>query len=500
MALEANQSYTLQYAQIDRPTNISFNGTFYGLKPNDYLIIKFLLSQIPDIVKFDLATQLTQAYYPLTYLNDNGDWYWDNDTFELSFIVTNKLNIVPFVDYSILFSAVKCRYATCLSSVNPSFKLPVTSRPKDAQYWSNLTTWNFNQLTLPKDNESIIIPNGKYIIVDCPLPKFKILQIEGTVELDNGINHRLEASIIAINGGQLIIGWENNPILTNVEIVLNGDKGTDDYRLPDGLSFIGNKAIGVYGGLDIHGKPNNISWTRLNETIRNGSNTLRLVEPVDWRIGDQIVITTTTFNLNHTDVLTIVALSNDSRTLTLNDSVKYDHIAYRERLPTGTEYHIAAGVGLLTRNVKIIGAGSESDLYGFRIIVSDYSISINGIPTNYKGYARISNVEFFHPGQFSLDTADDSKYGILFSNLGDYNSSRPSYVKSSSFNDGYSCAVGIFGSNGIPIENNVIYRAYRYGLNIQGRNNIIRRNLVALIFSNTIAIFQIKIIFYCLIL
>ena len=40
---------------------------------------------------------------------------------------------------------------------------------------------------------------------------------------------------------------------------------------------------------------------------------------------------------------------------------------------------------------------------------------------------------------------------------------------------------GIFGSASIPIENNVVYNTYNYGLNIQGNSNIIRKNLVALI-------------------
>ena len=98
----------------------------------------------------------------------------------------------------------------------------------------------------------------------------------------------------------------------------------------------------------------------------------------------------------------------------------------------------------------------------------------------YKGYARISHAQFVHPGQFSLDVGDDAKYGILFSNLGDYNYSRPSYVRSSSFHHCYSAAIGIFGSNSIPIENNVIYRTIAFSLNIQGNSNIIRRNLVAM--------------------
>lgn len=68
----------------------------------------------------------------------------------------------------------------------------------------------------------------------------------------------------------------------------------------------------------------------------------------------------------------------------------------------------------------------------------------------------------------------------MFSHLGPYNFSRPSYVMSSAFHHGYSCAIGIFSSDGIPIERNVIYRTVTYGLDIEGTNNIIRKNLITM--------------------
>ena len=54
LALESNQSYTFVYDQVTRPTNISFTGTFFGLKPNDYLILKFSLKQ--DFHKFIIVS------------------------------------------------------------------------------------------------------------------------------------------------------------------------------------------------------------------------------------------------------------------------------------------------------------------------------------------------------------------------------------------------------------------------------------------------------------
>ena len=376
--------------------------------------------------------------------------------------------------------------------VSPALKLPVTSRPPDALYWSNLTTWYTIALQggysysvngtpqFPSDYDSVKIPDGLYVVVDTVLPKMKYLELEGILELDNGRDHYLEANIIFINGGQLIIGWENNPILTNVTISITGKKEDAlDYLLPDKYTSIGFKSIGVYGGLDIHGQPRNVSWTTLNKTAYAGQNQLVLKEPVDWKINEQIVISTTSFIATETEVFTILNVSLDRLTLTLDSNLLYDHLCFVENSVT-----IAAAVGLLSRNVKLVGAeypGQDSDLYGFTILVSDYSnYDDNGLPVYYKGYARLSNVELYHPGQFFRGTSDDATYGILISDLGVYNYSRPTYVRSCAFHHGYTAAIGILGSSSIPIENNVIYKTLDFSIYLEGDSNIIRNNLITM--------------------
>ncbi len=221
------------------------------------------------------------------------------------------------------------------------------------------------------------------------MPQLDVLQIEGILEFDNEIDHYLSVNVIFINGGQLIVGWEDSPILTNVVITLTGELNSYNFTLPDQLSMIGGKAIGVYGGLDLHGKPRNISWTRLNQTADIGANSISLYESVDWQIGEQIIITTTSFIANQSEVLTITGVSSDRKTIRFNESLQYRHIAFSEHLPnSGQIYQIAAGVGLLSRNIKITGgfySNQEKDLYGSRIIVSDYSNIVNGMLMYYKG-------------------------------------------------------------------------------------------------------------------
>ncbi len=83
--------------------------------------------------------------------------------------------------------------------------------------------------------------------------------------------------------------------------------------------------IGVFGGLDLHGKNHSVSWTSLSQTASAGSNQIRLETAVDWVAGDQIVIATTTISAWQTELMTISAVSSDDRTLTLTANLQYQH-------------------------------------------------------------------------------------------------------------------------------------------------------------------------------
>lgn len=283
------------------PINLTYVGTFFNLYPNQYIIIKHQLKSKPDRVLFGNSLSSVESITPINGNNNNGNWHWENSTSTLTYIISNKEGRTPFLDVPVQFNAFKCRFLNCEPPVNPSSRLPVTERPANAIFWSEISDWVLNdpewtiqvrskrngaRRSLLENKPNIKIPDGRYVVVDSPMPIMKSLQIDGILELDNGIDHRLEADVIFINGGQLIIGWENDPILTKVEIVLNGQRNSLDYKLPNFVDSIGGKAIGVYGGLDIHGRPRQPSWTTLNSTVTQGSNTITLKDPVDWNIGN----------------------------------------------------------------------------------------------------------------------------------------------------------------------------------------------------------------------
>ena len=78
------------------------------------------------------------------------------------------------------------------------------------------------------------------------------------------------------------------------------------------------------------------------------------------------------------------------------------------------------------------------------------------------GYARISNTEFYHMGQYGYTKPNDPRYALVFVDTGPVNSIRPSYIKNNAFHNGFSPAVGLFDALNMPIEDNVFHSCYSH--------------------------------------
>ena len=254
------------------------------------------------------------------------------------------------------------------------------------------------------------------MVADTQFPVFNRLIIHGVLELENTRDYVLNASIILIMGknARLVIGTEANPHPGNVLITLQGDWDSPDMPMNHGPQ-VGSKAIGVFGSLEMHGIPRNVYWTRLSATASAGSNVIQLQDVVangsagDWKAGDEIVITSTTFEARQAEVVKIASVSNNE--VTLETNLQYKHISHLHTIGDGREYRLAAEVGLLTRNVKIEGAdhpkGSISNQdFGCRVIVGR-TMAGNEM---YIGQAQIENVEFRHCGQRGWTDFYDPRY------------------------------------------------------------------------------------------
>ncbi|KAL7883851.1 hypothetical protein SRHO_G00015090 [Serrasalmus rhombeus] len=505
--LPSAQTYNWYFRGASQISNISYNAIFYGFRPQDYVIVNHNLTQSPD--RFNIVDNRNGSSIPLNpAVNVNGDWYFNQSSNNLFYIVSGRMSSASrrrrsvdrsTIDISVGFSVYNCFYPNCIPPTQPppATLAPTPSRrPADFISWSNQSFWKSstdNNFTVPQEGANVIIPAGKWVVLDTAIPSLNKLTVVGVLEIPDTMNSTssrtarslpqyssvvLNATYISIQGGRLIAGWADQPFRGNLQVILRGNYYTPEWPLPDGPNQ-GSKVLGVFGSLDFYGLPHNVYRTKLASTAQAGSNSISLQEPVDWQAGDEIVLSTTSYDPAQTDTRTITAVTNNSLTLTLDQPLNYTHIGESYTVAgTSQSYRLAGDVGLLSRNIKIIGQDYPNlftESFGARVLVGTFSRG--GI--DYRGKAQIRDVEFYHTGQEGWTDYTDPRYSVAFLNLGVVVQNE-SYIKGCAFHHGFAPAIGIFGTDGLSVDDNVIHHTVGEGIRVWGNNNVVRRNLVTM--------------------
>lgn len=501
--LPSGKTYTWYFENMDHITNITYKATFYGFKPDQYVIMKHNFTQSPD--RFRIIDERNGSSSPLSFSNNNnGDWYFDDNTNDLYYIISGKTSQRQrrsSVDRSLLDSAVnfrvyRCFYPNCITPTPapPATLAPLpTGRPDNFILWSDASFWKSsaeNNFTAPTEGADVVIPSGQWVVLDGDTPPLNKLTVIGVLEIsdstDSSTSSRqaraasepvvLDAVYISIQGGRLIAGSDDKPFSGQLHIKLRGNHRTPDWPLPSGPNQ-GSKVLGVFGTLELYGQPHNVYHTKLAATAAAGTNTLTLSQPVDWQVGDEVAISTSSYDAWETEKRVIIAVSVDSRVLTLDQPLTHTHIGETHSVSgTTLSYTLAADVGLLTRNIKIIGEEYPEmmeESFGARLLVGTYSWE--GV--NYKGKAQIRNVEFLRSGQEGWNDDTDPRYSVAFLNLGQV-SGEDTYIQGCAFHDGFSPAIGVFGTEGMSVDDNIVHRTVGEGIRIWGNKITVRRNLV----------------------
>jgi hypothetical protein len=147
------------------------------------------------------------------------------------------------------------------------------------------------------------------------------------------IKDQLTRTILWLNNdGFLEIGTEDEKYSSKLTITMHGSKDSSE------LPVYGNKGIFVKEGtLDIHGIER-ISWTFLDVTVDIGSSEITLIKEVNWEIGNQIVIASTSFESTQAEQFEIqsIATVSGKSVITLNKATQYKHFAETQEFTSGS--------------------------------------------------------------------------------------------------------------------------------------------------------------------
>ena len=333
--------------------------------------------------------------------------------------------------------------------------------------WQDQSIWPSGQL--PSATDEVTIPAGFSIDLTGNID-VKSITINGTLRASSGASIQLGAEWIMVSGSNALfeIGTPANPFdaAHTCTITL---KGTDD---GDDIMGMGDKFIVAMSGgnIEFHGAQKT-SWSKLGATALNGSNQITMAEPVDWAVGDEIVLVSSRPNWEEAEQKTIAAISGDGLTITLNNNLTYPHAGFVETYTRNTDNKtwaadLRAEVGLLTHNVKIQGdASSETGGFGGHIMAKPNS-TINA-----------SSIELYRMGQ----KAKLARYPWHWHLLHEFGAGQ--YFINSSVHRSFNRAITIHGTSYVNVENNFFYDHIGHGVFLEDgseRYNTIKNNVALL--------------------
>jgi hypothetical protein len=325
----------------------------------------------------------------------------------------------------------------------------------------------------PMEDETIVIPKGFNLLVDVDkTPVLKAVFVFGSLifspDKDPKHQRTFDANYIFVDKGRMELGTEEFPYTSNLAITMHSK--IDSPYLP----IYGNKCIGLrFGTLDMHGVAKTPTWTVMDSTVEKGASSITLHEKVNWVVGDEIAIASTSYNGREGERRFITDIDNtnpERPVLTLDSPLEFRH--YAEDYEVGTQeprefIPMRAEVGVLSRNVVFKGADDSLETeYGATIFMhspGDDSLTF-----------RASDVEFKNVGQaFKL-----GRYALHMHLIGAVHNS---YIKNNAVNQSNNRAVAIHGTRYLRIINNFSFEAKGHNLFIEDAvetHNYIEGNLL----------------------
>src|SRR5580765_1906214 len=292
-----------------------------------------------------------------------------------------------------------------------------------ANRWSDAATWPDKKV--PGKDAVVTIGKDMNVVLDVSPPPLHGLTINGKLSFADNKDLELTTEWIMLHG-ELEIGTEAKPHTRNATITLTNNVPGED------IDTMGDRGIMLMGGtLSLHGTEKN-SWTKLAKTAAAGSNTIEVLNPGDWKKGEQIVVASTDFDPHQAEERTIAGVSG--KVITLDQKLQYMHYGQ-----VTFDVDERGEVGMLTRNIRIqASADSETSFSGGHVMAMVGSTM------------KVSGVEFFRMGQHE----NLARYPIHWHLVGD---TQGQYIENSAIHDTYSRCVTVHGTNNVRVQNNVAY-------------------------------------------
>ncbi|XP_019346863.2 fibrocystin isoform X1 [Alligator mississippiensis] len=443
------EAYTLTFDNPLFNKQLQYSATFDNFADGNYLLMEHrnLSSTIEVTVLCGTRRGQPLQSLPSHIYHKSCDWFFNRKLGKLTYLVTGEdLIQVTFKEERVSIPAPA-----------PSDGILKWSMPES---WSGVGRgWGGYNHSIPAPGEDVIILPNRAVLVDTTLPPLRGLYVLGRLEFPINSSNVLSAACVVVAGGELKVGTFHHPLERglNLLIFLRASDGIYCDRL-DGIN-VHPGTIGVYGKVQMHSAYPKKSWTHLGADIAPGNERILLADEVDWSHGGNIVISSSSYEPHQAEVVTVKEIRNHS--VKIHERLLHRHIGRSHNTEDGRQLPLAAEVGLLTRNIQI----KSDTICSGRLLVGRFR-NANGV--EYAGALQLLNVELLNFGPSHLPAID-------FRNV-----SQGSAVIASSIHQ--TCGGGIqsVASHGIVLRDNVMFSTVGPGIDLEGQNHSLTRNLIIL--------------------
>ncbi|MEO0869672.1 MAG: G8 domain-containing protein, partial [Cyanobacteria bacterium J06642_11] len=196
--------------------------------------------------------------------------------------------------------------------------------------WFDAKTWAGGRI--PGKDAKVVIPDGIKVNYDnVSNTRLFGLRVDGHLDFATNADTKMVIDTFLVSSeGTLTIGTEKNPVQGNVKTeILIADNGAINTKWdPEQLS----RGIVSHGTVSIHGQAKT-SHLKVAKDPSAGDKTITLGDvPINWQVGDQIVLTGTEYQVNGTqdEQRTITAINGNR--ITLDKALSYNHDTPRSDL------------------------------------------------------------------------------------------------------------------------------------------------------------------------
>ncbi|XP_075717008.1 fibrocystin [Rhinoderma darwinii] len=339
--------------------------------------------------------------------------------------------------------------------------------------WSKNSTWPSGYP--PLDGDNVTVERGRILLLDDHTSLLHLLHIKGgkLIFIGSGSVYLQAHYILISDGGVLQVGTSSQPFKGKANITLYGSSYSAPL-FPYGVKFLSvrNASISIHGWV-----PKFIS-TNLAYPARANDTQLTVMDPVDWRIGGQLVLCGASLAkpVKQEEVLTIVNIKGTH--ISISPPLRYTYNILEQ--PIEDKYiSLRPIVALLSRDITVQGnltdeyisrykrcqGAGVSDITDCPYERSEKTLGSQDLGVVFIAQAlkdepslvQISGVRFLHAGQ----AFTQSRSAL---NIAGNRPMNDSYIRGCVVVNSFARGISVSGISHFTVEENIFYNIKGHGV------------------------------------